>query len=47
MNFTIVSNGLDPNQDRHSVRPDLGPDCWQRSSEGVKSLLDANKIRKN
>ena len=24
-----VSNGLDPDQDRHYVRPDLGIDCLQ------------------
>ena len=28
--FSIVSNGLDPDQDRHSVDPDLGPNCLQR-----------------
>ena len=25
--FRLVSNGLDPDQDRHSVGPDLGPNC--------------------
>ena len=25
-----VSNGLDPDQDRRSVRPDLGPNCLQK-----------------
>ena len=25
-----VSNGLDPDQDGHSVGPDLGPNCLQR-----------------
>ena len=24
--------GLDPDQDRHSVSPDLGPSCFQRLS---------------
>ena len=24
-----VSNGLDPDQNRHSVGPDLGPNCLQ------------------
>ena len=24
-----VSNGLDPDQAQHSVRPDLGPNCLQ------------------
>ena len=27
-----VSNGLDPDQDRRSVGPDLGPNCLQRLS---------------
>ena len=27
-----MSNGLDPDQDRHSVGPDLGPNCLQRLS---------------
>ena len=31
-----VSNGLDPDQDRHSVGPDLGPNCLQRSSADDK-----------
>ena len=29
-NAIRVSNSLDPDQDRHSVGPDLGPDCLQR-----------------
>ena len=27
-----VSNSLDPDQDRHYVSPDLGPNCLQRLS---------------
>ena len=27
-----ASNGLDPDQDRHYVGPDLGPNCVKRSS---------------
>ena len=27
-----VSNSFDPDQDRHSVGPDLGPNCLQRLS---------------
>ena len=27
-------NGLDPDQDRQCVGPDLGPNCWQRLSAG-------------
>ena len=29
--------GLDPDQDRHSVGPDLGPSCLQRLSEDAAS----------
>ena len=32
MNNSRVSNSLDPNQARHFVRPDLGPNFWQRLS---------------
>ena len=28
----MVSNGLDPDQDRHFVSPDLDPNCLQRLS---------------
>ena len=28
--FIRVSKSLDPDQDRHSVGPDLGPNCLQR-----------------
>ena len=31
-----VSNGLDPDQDRHFVGPDLGPNCLQRLSANDK-----------
>ena len=31
-NIIRVSNRLGPDQDRHSVAPDLGPNCWQRLS---------------
>ena len=27
-----MSNGLDSDQDRHSIGPDLGPNCLQRLS---------------
>ena len=30
MNTTRASNSLDPNQARHFVGPDLGPNCLQR-----------------
>ena len=35
-NTIRVSNGLDPDQDRHFVGPDLGPNCLQRSSADDK-----------
>ena len=31
-NTIRVSNGLDPDQDRHSVCPDLVPNCLPKSS---------------
>ena len=33
-----VSNGLDPDQDRHSVGPDLGQNCLQRLSADNKCV---------
>ena len=33
----LVSNSLDPDQDGHSVGPDLGPNCLQRLSVDDKS----------
>ena len=32
-----VSNVLDPDQDRHFVGPDLGPNCFQRLSAEDKN----------
>ena len=35
-----VLNSLDPDQDQHSVGPDLGPNCLQRlSAEDTSSLV--------
>ena len=38
-----MSNGLDPNLDRHSVGPDLGPKCLQRLSADDKKMQLAMK----
>ena len=38
-----MSNGLDPNQDLHSVCPDLEPNCLQRLS--VEDKVAASKER--
>ena len=44
-NTIRVSNGLDPDQHRHSVGPDLDPNCLQRlsaddtSRQRVKALV--------
>ena len=35
-NTIRVSNSLDPDQARHFVRPDLGPNCLQRLSADDK-----------
>ena len=32
-----MSNGLDPDQDRLNVGPDMGPNCMQRLSADDKS----------
>ena len=37
-NTTRVSNSLDPDQDRLSVGPDLGPNCLQRLSGNDKTI---------
>ena len=39
-----MSNGLDLDQDRHSVHPDLGPNCLQRLSAGDKSSLARKEL---
>ena len=36
VNIISVSNGLDPDQDRHFVGPDLDPNCLQRLSADDK-----------
>ena len=36
-NTIRVSNSLDTDQDRHSVGPDLGPNCLQKLSADDKS----------
>ena len=33
----LLSNGFDPDQDRHSVVPDLGQHCLQRLTADDKS----------
>ena len=38
-----MSNSLDPDQDRHSVSPDLGPNCLLRLSAEDKSLRQQRK----
>ena len=34
--YNWSSNSFDPDQDQHSVGPDLGPNCLQRSSADNK-----------
>ena len=36
MNTIWVSKGMGPDQDRHTVGPDLEPNCFQRSSADDK-----------
>ena len=40
-----VSNGLDPDQAWHVVRPDLGPNCMQRLSADNKLSLAGKKLK--
>ena len=43
-----MTNGLDPDQDRHSVGPDLGTNCLHRLSAGGKSpYQQSNELKKN
>ena len=42
-NTIRVSNGLDPDQDRHFVGPERGPNCLQSLSEDDKSRTLARK----
>ena len=39
-----MSNGLDPDQDRCSVGPDLGPSCLQMLSADDTSRLRVNSV---
>ena len=42
-----MSNRFDPDQDRHSVGPDLGPNCFQRFvSKRQQSLLAAKIVKR-
>ena len=41
----LASNGLDPDQDRRFVGPDLGPNCLQRLSADDKSRIYQGKER--
>ena len=41
-----MSNSFDPDQDGHSVGPDLGPNCFQRFvSKRQQSLLVIQEIK--
>ena len=48
-----MSNGLDPDQEPHSIVPDLGPNCLQRiSTKGdltfrMPNSLDPDQDRQN
>ena len=44
MNTISVSNSLDPDQARHFVGPDLGPNCLQRLSADDKSLHYRDRV---
>ena len=46
-NTIQVSNSLDPDQARHFVGPDLGPNCLQRLSADIagKELIQNNLLK--
>ena len=39
-----MSNGVDPDQDRHSIGPDLDPNCLQRLSADDKLLVTGKEL---
>ena len=39
-----MSNSLDPDQDRHYVGPDLGPNCLQSLSATTKVTASREKV---
>ena len=43
--YQSVSHGLDPDQDRYFVGPDLGPNCLKRLSADVKSPLTRKELQ--
>ena len=44
-NAIRVSNGLDPDQDRRFVSPDLGPNCLQRLSADAKVAASKERAK--
>ena len=42
--FQEMSNILDPDQDRHTLCPDLAPNCLQRLSADNKSVVDQKRV---
>ena len=40
-----MSNSLDPDQARHFVRPDLGPNCLQRLSADDKAATIGERVK--
>ena len=44
MNMIRVLNRLDPDQDRHFVSPDMGPNCLQRSSADYTSRQSCHVV---
>ena len=39
-----MSNGLDPDQDRHSVSPDLSPNCLQNCYQQMTIVAASKEI---
>ena len=45
LNTIRVSNSMDPDQARHFVRPDLGPNCLQRFSADDKVAASGQRVK--
>ena len=41
-----MAKNLDPDQDRHSVGPDLGPNCLQSLSADDKAAINKERVKK-
>ena len=45
-NIIRVLNGLDPDQDQHSVSPDLGPNCLKSYQQMTETVASKERVLK-